>query len=191
MVLDVDAENKRISLGMKQLQDDPWPSDLRAVRAGSRARRQGGRVQDKGVVVDLGDDIEGFVPARIRASRTPRSSRSITGGDPVSLRILRRSEPTHRARGDRDAEAEVAGRDRSSARRSGSGEGCSRGRGEGRRGGRRRGRARGGQEAGLPSGKRDARRRQAGRSEGGCGSRRRGRGRRLAACARSPGSASR
>ncbi|HBE00626.1 MAG TPA: 30S ribosomal protein S1, partial [Gemmatimonadetes bacterium] len=25
LVLDVDAENKRISLGVKQLTDDPWP----------------------------------------------------------------------------------------------------------------------------------------------------------------------
>ncbi len=62
MVLDVDAENKRISLGLKQLQDDPWPEISERFTAGVEQSGSVVRVQDKGVVVDLGDDIEGFVP---------------------------------------------------------------------------------------------------------------------------------
>ena len=63
MVLDVDAENKRISLGLKQLQEDPWPSISERFAPGVELGGHVVRVQDKGVVVDLGDDIEGFVPA--------------------------------------------------------------------------------------------------------------------------------
>ncbi|MDH5760176.1 MAG: 30S ribosomal protein S1 [Gemmatimonadota bacterium] len=63
MVLDVDAENKRISLGIKQLQDDPWPGISDRFTAGLECDGTVVRVQDKGVVIDLGDDIEGFVPA--------------------------------------------------------------------------------------------------------------------------------
>jgi small subunit ribosomal protein S1 len=63
MVLDVDAENKRISLGLKQLQDDPWPGISERFAPGVESQGKVARVQDKGVVVDLGDDIEGFVPA--------------------------------------------------------------------------------------------------------------------------------
>ncbi|MFV2007921.1 MAG: 30S ribosomal protein S1, partial [Longimicrobiales bacterium] len=63
IVLDVDAENKRISLGLKQMQDDPWPEISERFTAGVEQAGSVVRVQDKGVVVDLGDDIEGFVPA--------------------------------------------------------------------------------------------------------------------------------
>lgn len=63
MVLDVDGENKRISLGLKQLHDDPWPEIAERFTPGVEQPGTVVRVQEKGVVVDLGDDIEGFVPA--------------------------------------------------------------------------------------------------------------------------------
>ena len=62
LVLDVDAEAKRISLGIKQLSDDPWPEIVERFSAGVEPAGSVARVQEKGVVVDLGDDIEGFVP---------------------------------------------------------------------------------------------------------------------------------
>ena len=62
LVLDVDAEAKRISLGIKQLQDDPWPGISERFSAGVEPEGTVARVQEKGVVVDLGDDIEGFSP---------------------------------------------------------------------------------------------------------------------------------
>ena len=62
LVLDVDAEAKRISLGIKQLSDDPWPEITERFSAGVEPTGSVARVQEKGVVVDLGDDIEGFVP---------------------------------------------------------------------------------------------------------------------------------
>ena len=63
MVLDVDAENKRISLGIKQILDDPWPQLSDRFAPGVECKGSVTRVQEKGVVVDLGDDVEGFVPA--------------------------------------------------------------------------------------------------------------------------------
>ncbi len=62
LVLDVDAEAKRISLGIKQLIEDPWPKISERFSAGVEPEGSVARVQEKGVVVDLGDDIEGFVP---------------------------------------------------------------------------------------------------------------------------------
>jgi small subunit ribosomal protein S1 len=41
LVLGVDPENKRISLGLKQTQDDPWDELASAVRRGRREGRQG------------------------------------------------------------------------------------------------------------------------------------------------------
>jgi small subunit ribosomal protein S1 len=89
MVLDVDAENKRISLGMKQLVDDPWPAISSALAPGVEPDGKVVRVQDKGVVVDLGDDIEGFVPVSHTGVEDAEKLEEYYGpGDAVSLRIL-------------------------------------------------------------------------------------------------------
>ena len=71
MVLDVDAENKRISLGLKQLLDDPWPTISERFAPGVESPGSVTRVQDKGMVVDLGDDIEGFVPGSHASIENP------------------------------------------------------------------------------------------------------------------------
>src|SRR6266702_229969 len=58
-ILNVDAENKRISLGLKQAQEDPWLRIGETYPAGTELRGRVMRLMDKGVVVDLGSDIEG------------------------------------------------------------------------------------------------------------------------------------
>jgi small subunit ribosomal protein S1 len=88
-VLDIDAENKRISLGMKQLEDDPWPAISVRFAPGVECDGTVVRVQDKGVVVDLGDDIEGFVPAsHSSAGDMDRLEEYFEAGDPVDLKVL-------------------------------------------------------------------------------------------------------
>src|SRR5690606_7253527 len=62
VILGVDAENKRISLGLKQTQDDPWGQIAQDYAVGRPITGRVSRLQEKGVAVDLGDDIEGFVP---------------------------------------------------------------------------------------------------------------------------------
>ena len=89
MVLDVDAENKRISLGIKQLEDDPWPAISERFAAGVEPEAKVARVQDKGVVVDLGDDIEGFVPVSHSGVEDAEQLEEYYGaGDAVSLRVI-------------------------------------------------------------------------------------------------------
>jgi small subunit ribosomal protein S1 len=89
MVLDVDAENKRISLGMKQLLDDPWPGISERLAPGVEPDGKVVRVQDKGVVVDLGDEIEGFVPVSHSGVEDAEKLEEYYGpGDALSLRIL-------------------------------------------------------------------------------------------------------
>ncbi len=89
LVLDVDAENKRISLGIKQLLDDPWPSISERLAPGVECEGTVVRVQDKGFVVDVGDEIEGFVPASHCGVDDPNRIEEYYGaGDPVDLRVL-------------------------------------------------------------------------------------------------------
>src|ERR1700704_3124360 len=62
VILNIDAENKRISLGLKQAEEDPWLRIGETYPVGTEMRSHVVRLMDKGVVVDIGNDIEGFVP---------------------------------------------------------------------------------------------------------------------------------
>ena len=62
VVLNMDTDNKRISLGMKQLTENPWDSLKEKFPVGTEVDCKIIRLLEKGVVVDLGNDVEGFVP---------------------------------------------------------------------------------------------------------------------------------
>jgi small subunit ribosomal protein S1 len=62
VILNIDAENKRISLGLKQASEDPWLRIGETLPVGTELPGSVARLMDKGVVVDIGNDIEGFVP---------------------------------------------------------------------------------------------------------------------------------
>src|SRR6476620_4967267 len=62
IILNIDSENKRISLGLKQAEEDPWLKIGETYPIGMELRGRSVRLMDKGVVVDIGNDIEGFVP---------------------------------------------------------------------------------------------------------------------------------
>src|SRR5437868_3210447 len=62
VILNIDAENKRISLGLKQATEDPWLRIGETYPVGTELRGKVVRLMDKGVGVDIGNDIEGFVP---------------------------------------------------------------------------------------------------------------------------------
>ena len=62
VVLGVDPENKRISLGLKQTTDDPWEDIAKEFTPNRDIEGKVVRLVEDGVVVDLGKDIEGFVP---------------------------------------------------------------------------------------------------------------------------------
>jgi small subunit ribosomal protein S1 len=62
VILNIDAENKRISLGLKQAEEDPWLRIGETYPVNLALSGKVVRLADKGVVVDVGNDIEGFVP---------------------------------------------------------------------------------------------------------------------------------
>ena len=62
VILNIDSDNKRISLGLKQAAEDPWLKIGETYTVGTELPGKVVRLMDKGVVVDIGNDIEGFVP---------------------------------------------------------------------------------------------------------------------------------
>jgi len=62
-VLSVDPERERISLGVKQAQEDPFNAFVGAHPKGTPAKGTIGEVDAKGAIVDLGGGIEGYLRA--------------------------------------------------------------------------------------------------------------------------------
>jgi len=60
-VLKIDPEKRRISVGMKQLEPDPWDSVAAKYKPGERARGTVTRVLDFGAFVELEPGIEGLI----------------------------------------------------------------------------------------------------------------------------------
>jgi small subunit ribosomal protein S1 len=62
IVMHVDADNRKISLGHKQVFDDPWPNYHEQFRVGNEKEGPIVRMLDRGVVVELDGEVEGFIP---------------------------------------------------------------------------------------------------------------------------------
>lgn len=63
-VLEVDAENRRLSLGHKQLEENPWDVYESLFTVGSVHQGTVANVNDKGATVTLPYGVEGFAPVR-------------------------------------------------------------------------------------------------------------------------------
>ena len=64
VVLDVDQDNRRLSLGHKQLEENPWDVFETVFTVGSMHQGTVISASDKGVVVSLPYGVEGFCPSR-------------------------------------------------------------------------------------------------------------------------------
>jgi len=94
-ILNIDPENKRISLGLKQLQDDPWLGIAESHPVGMDLDGTIVRYQDNGIVADLGQDLEGFVPQSQLPLPAGKSAEQVTVvGQGVSLKVLE-VDPIH------------------------------------------------------------------------------------------------
>src|SRR2546427_492292 len=95
LILNVDAENKRISLGLKQAQEDPWLRIGETYPVGTELRGRVLRLMDKGVVVDLGNDIEGFVPmSQLGIPDLQNPADAVKEGQAAELKVLE-VDPIH------------------------------------------------------------------------------------------------
>ncbi|MBI5838285.1 MAG: 30S ribosomal protein S1 [Candidatus Eisenbacteria bacterium] len=90
MVLNIDKENRRVSLGIKQLEEDPWPNLSDKYLPGQILKGNVTRILDRGVIVDLGENIEGFVPSgQLGVENLKKPSDAFKPGDPLSLKVTR------------------------------------------------------------------------------------------------------
>lgn len=89
-VLQVDAENNRISLGIKQLNSDPFNEYLAANERGAIVKGTVKEVDTKGAIVTLADEVEGYLAAAdIARERTEDASKVLNVGEEVEAKIVR------------------------------------------------------------------------------------------------------
>ncbi|MBY6062985.1 30S ribosomal protein S1 [Pseudidiomarina sediminum] len=89
VVLQVDAERERISLGIKQLEEDPFNNYLAANKKGAIVTGKIIEVDAKGAKVELADSVEGYIRvADISRDRIEDATTELKVGDDVEARFM-------------------------------------------------------------------------------------------------------
>ncbi|MBR6656401.1 MAG: 30S ribosomal protein S1 [Alistipes sp.] len=93
VVLEIDKENRRLSLGHKQLEENPWNEfeqqyTVDSVHAGTVVE-----LTEKGAIVSLGENIEGFAPAR---QLVKEDGSTIKKGETADFKVIEFSKATKR-----------------------------------------------------------------------------------------------
>ena len=93
VVLEIDKENRRLSLGHKQLEENPWNGfeaqfPVESIHEGTITE-----MTDKGAVVALGENIEGFCPARQLVKEDGTTPKV---GDKLNFKVIEFSKASKR-----------------------------------------------------------------------------------------------
>ena len=89
MVLSVDAEANRISLGIKQLSSDPFNEYLVGNDRGSIVTGTVKEVDAKGATITLADEVEGYLRAsEIQRDKVEDATKHLNEGDTVEAKII-------------------------------------------------------------------------------------------------------
>ncbi len=89
VVLNIDVENERFSLGIKQLQQDPWETLPERTPVGSRVKGKVTKVTDFGAFVEIEAGIEGLVHvSELRDERVENPRDVVTEGAEIDVKII-------------------------------------------------------------------------------------------------------
>ena len=89
VILGVDTDQRRISLGHKQIEDNPWDKFGDDYRVGTEVEGKIVRIIEKGVIVELPLGVDGFVPASQLALTPVRNiAERFKVGDALPLKVL-------------------------------------------------------------------------------------------------------
>jgi len=89
IVLDIEKENERFSLGIKQLQDDPWASVAERYKVGKEITGTITNLTDFGIFVELEEGIEGLVHvSEISKEKIKTPTEKFKIGDVISARVM-------------------------------------------------------------------------------------------------------
>ena len=89
VVLNIDKERRRISLGHKQTIENPWAKLAVTYAVGNAVEGTISRILERGVVVDLEGHVEGFVPvSQLGIDDLQRPDEYFEEGDEMPLKVV-------------------------------------------------------------------------------------------------------
>jgi len=97
IVLEIDANNQRISLGLKQAQEDPWARITESYKEGQKVTGKVTKLTNFGAFVELEDGIDGLVHiSQISGEHVEKVKDVLNIGDEVEARIVKIDPAEHR-----------------------------------------------------------------------------------------------
>jgi len=97
VILSIDKEHRRISLGLKQVSEDPWPYLAERFPSGMELAGAVNRLFDRGAIVDVGEGIEGFVPlSQLGIEDLKRPNDAFEVGEELTMKVTRVDVANHR-----------------------------------------------------------------------------------------------
>src|SRR5690242_7995609 len=89
-ILNIDKDNKRISLGLKQIQPDPWTTVSQRYPMGSRVTGKVVRLTDFGAFIELEPGVDGLLHISQMSNRPiGRPDEIVNVGDELGLLVIR------------------------------------------------------------------------------------------------------
>ena len=89
-VLNIDKENQRVSLGIKQLETDPWESIDSRFKVGDLVSGQVAKIASFGAFVNLDGDIDGLIHiSQLSEEHVERVKDVIKVGDEIKARVIK------------------------------------------------------------------------------------------------------
>ena len=89
LVLSIDVERERISLGIKQMEGDPFTNFIATHDKNSVVKGTVRSVDQKGAVIDLAEDVEGYLRvSEVSRERIEDLRQVLKEGDPVEAMII-------------------------------------------------------------------------------------------------------
>jgi small subunit ribosomal protein S1 len=89
VILGVDVDQRRISLGHKQMDDNPWEKFGENYKIGTEVEGKIVRIIEKGVIVELPLGVDGFVPiSQLAMGQIKNIADKFKIGDPLPLRVV-------------------------------------------------------------------------------------------------------
>ena len=85
VVLDIDKNNRKISLGHKQLEENPWDEYAKQFKEGKDYEGTVKEAFDKGAVISLSEEVEAFAPKR---HTEKEDGSTMVVGESLTFRVL-------------------------------------------------------------------------------------------------------
>jgi len=88
-ILEISREKRRIALGLKQVTDDPWPELMKKFETGKEITGAIIRILEKGIILQLEDDVEGIVPFGGRSKKNRKEIlEKFNAGDSLTGHVM-------------------------------------------------------------------------------------------------------